>query len=167
MQHVEPNLPKDVRVDYCSPAPTRAGFIDSFYIGLAGRYIDVRITASMISMSMIQTLKSGAAPVFDAMYIRNYWEKELLAKLPSLRKVVFHFDIQARARLRFGIVRKLAYLDWADELASRVTTSSQMGSFDFIEFKKTRMEKLLLNIYEDTRETNEMVKKLGEQRQSH
>ncbi|HEU65503.1 MAG TPA: hypothetical protein ENN57_02410 [Chloroflexi bacterium] len=167
MQHVEPSLPKDVRIDYSSPAPTRAGIIDSFYIRLGGRYIDLRITASLISMSMIQTLKSGPVPIFDTMYIRHYWEEQLLPKLPSLRKIVFHVEIEAQAKLRFGIARKLEYLDWADELANKVTTSGQMGSFDFIEFKKNRMERLLLNIYEDSRETNEMVKKINEQYRSH
>ena len=41
-----------------------------------------------------------------------------------------------------------------------------MEGFDFHEFRKARMDGLLLSLYEDSRETNMLVKKLAGYREA-
>jgi hypothetical protein len=163
-------LPKDVDFTYVSPAhifkvrkSSRYQLPNSnaFQIVLAGKYVEISLTVFPISDSHITTLTSGPAPVFEGIYIREYWEKKISARLPNLRAMTFYIRIQARLRLKFGLFLNLSYIDWVQNWLNRFLVYGTFGGFDFREFRKIRADSLLQNLYEDVRETNMLVNKFA------
>ena len=155
MKNVEPYLHDELNINYWSPIPKQGNF-NTFRIGITGKYIDVNINVAFILLTSIITIKSGSPQSFEGVYIRKYWEKQLQEKMP-LMKIVFRINVEAKSKLWCGIKHNFSYMDWADELSRRLT-ESHMGSIDFTEFKKTKLDEVLLRVYEDSRETNELVK---------
>lgn len=170
MKQIGLHLPKDVEFRYMSPAHIykvrklskyQLPNPNAFKIILSGKYVEISLTAFPVSDSQITTLTSGPAIKFEGIYIRKYWEKEILARLPNLRTITFHIYIEARLKLRFGLFLNLSYIDWAQNWINRFLVDGSFGGFDFREFSKIKADSLLQNLYEDMGEINIAVKKLA------
>lgn len=160
MQQLGFNLPGDVEIKYWSPAPIKGGTPDpnTFRIGFVGKYLEVYLTAHLTSMFWISSMTCGPAPVFEEIYIRRYWQDKIMEKLGKLWRVIFHINIEAKFKLRFGLFPNLSYIDWADNWINRFAKGGVFGGFDFNEFKKGKIDSMLYDIYETVKETNVSVK---------
>lgn len=162
MQQLGFILPEDIEIKYWSPAPIKGRISDpnTLRIGLTGKYLEVYLTAHLKSILPISSMNCGPAPVFEGVYIRQYWESKLVEKLGKLWRVTFHINIEAKFKLRFGLFPNLSYVDWADNWINRFVKEGIFGGFDFNEFRKSKMDSMLHDIYEDVKETNVLVKEL-------
>lgn len=158
MQQLEFILPKDIEIKYWPTAPVKAKNPDpnTFRIGIVGRYIGVYLTASLTSMSPVGDMTCGHTPVFEGIYIRQHWQSKLVEK--RLLGVIFHINIEAKFKLRFGLFPDLSYIDWSDNWINRFVEGGVFGGFDFNEFRKSKIDSMLYDIYETVKETNVSVK---------
>jgi hypothetical protein len=160
MQQLQFNLPEDIEIKYWSPTPIEGMVPDpnTFRLGFVGKYIEVYLTARLTSMSPIGSMTYGPAPVFEGVYIRQYWQDKIMERLSKLWRVTFHINIEAKLKLRFGLFPNLSYMDWADNWINRFTKEGIFGGFDFNEFRKKKIDSMLYDIYETIKEINASIK---------
>ena len=156
MQRLQLNLPKDIKIKYWSPAPIKGRIPDpnTFQIGFVGKYIEIYITAHLRTMWTIGSITCGPAPIFEGIYIREYWQDKIFMKLGRLKRVVFHINIEAKLKLRYGLFLNLSYIDWADSWINEF-----YKKFDFYELSKKKMENILYEMYETIKEIRMLIKR--------
>ena len=131
---------------------------NTFRLGFVGKYIEVYLTARLTSMSWIGSMTCGPAPVFEGVYIREYWQDKIIKRLGKLWRVTFHINIEAKLKLRFGLFPNLSYMDWANNWINRFIKEGTFGGFDFNEFRKKKMDNMQYDIYETIKEINMLIK---------
>ena len=158
MRVLKLSLPKDIEVKYWpEPIKDREPDPNTFTIGLVGKYSKIYLTF-FSSVQPIYTMSCGPAPVFEGVYIRQYWQNKLEEKLGRLWRFTFHINIEAKFKLRFGLFPNFSYMDWADNWINRFAKGGFFGGFDFNEFRKSKFDSMLYDIYETVKETNVSVK---------
>ena len=156
MQQLQLYLPRDIKIKYWSPAPIKGKIPDpnTFQIGFVGKYIEIYITAHLSSMWTIGSITCGPVPIFEGIYIREYWQDKISTKLGRLKRVVFRINIEAKLKLRYGLFLNLSYIDWADSWINEF-----YKKFDFYELSKKKMENILYEMYETIKEIRMLIKR--------
>lgn len=150
MSQLELNLPKDIDIKYWSPAPIEGLIPDfnTFRIGFVGKYCEIYLTGWCTSIWHIQSMSSGPAPIFEGVYIRPYFQDELIKNLSELWRITFHISVEAKFKLRAYLLPPLAYMEWTERLIEGLVKGTFLSGFDFERFKKEKKDSMEYDLYE-------------------
>jgi hypothetical protein len=150
MSQLELNLPKDVEIKYESPAPVEGLVPDfnTFKIGFVGKYCEIYLTGRCTSLGHIQSMSSGPAPIFEGVYIRPYFQDEVIKNLRNLWRITFYISVEAKFKLRAYLLPPLAYMEWAERLIDDLVKGAFFSGFDFERFKKGKQGSMEYDLYE-------------------
>lgn len=150
MSELEFILPEDIVIKYWSPAPIKGLLPDpnSFRIGFVGRYCEIYMTGRCTSLWPVQTMRCGPAPIFEGVYIRRYFQEELLEDLSKLWRTTFVLTTEARFKLRSLFSPPSGYMNWAERWIEEFIKGRFFGGFDFEEFRKEKTHTMEYDSYE-------------------
>jgi len=144
------NLPKDIKIKYWPPGSIDGLISDfnTFKIGFVGKYCEIYLTGRCTSLGHIQSMSSGPAPIFEGVYIRPYFQEELIKNLSYLWRITFHISVEARFKLRAYLFPTLAYMEWTERLIDDLVKGTFFSGFDFEKFRKEKQDIIKYDIYE-------------------
>lgn len=158
MKQLEPILPKDIEIRFESPFPFE-NVIDpnTFRLGLSGKYCDVQIAYLLTGVTRVTSMVSGPSPSFEGVRIGVDRMDDLMKRLGHLGQVSFLIHVEARLKLRFGILVKWAYLEWANGWIGALAGGQELEGFDFDSFARARAGSTLNDIYDVVKDTNSVI----------
>ncbi len=161
MKQLEPFLPKDIKIKFQSPFQFE-NIVDpnTFRLSLSGKYCDVQMACLLTGIGPVTSMTSGPSPSFEGVRIREYWMDELIKAFGYLGRVSFLIRVEAKLKLRFGVLAKWSYLEWANAWTSRLAGGQANDGFDFNSFARVRNESTLGEIYDIAKDTNSMIREM-------
>lgn len=150
MSQLEFNLPKNIAIKYWSPAPIKGLLPDpnTFRMDFVGKYSEICLTCQCTSLSSIRTMRCGPSPVFEGVYIRQYFQKKLEEDLGALYRITFHLTIETRFKLRYFLYPSLEYMEWTERWVEGFIKGTFFGGFDFKEFRKEKLHSMEYDLYD-------------------
>ncbi len=165
MSQLELNLPKDVEIKYWSPVPIEGLIPDfnTFKIGFVGKYCEIYLIGRCTSLWHIQSMSSGPAPIFEGVYVRPYFQEELIKNLSNLWRITFYISVEAKFKLRTYLFPPLAYIEWTERLIEGLIKGTFFSSFDFEGFRKEKQDSMEYDLYETIKMIDVRTEDIGKE----